>query len=186
MDPNTRLARIPHMMKKLATTLFLAVAPAALPAAPLTGTFPSIDGGTLSIEDWRGQPVLVVNTASRCGFTKQYDDLQALYDRFRDRGLVVLAVPSGDFRQELATNEEVKDFCELTFGLDIPMTEITSVRGDSAHPFFAAVRDATGFEPAWNFTKILVGPDGEVAGMWGSVTNPQAPTIVNAIEPLLD
>jgi len=178
------------MIRSLATAFLLAAAPAAIPAAapaaPLTGTFPSIDGGTLSIEDWRGQPVLVVNTASRCAFTRQYDDLQALYDRFRDRGLVVLAVPSGDFRQELATSDEVKDFCELTFNLDLPMTEITSVTGDTAHPFFAAIRDTTGFTPAWNFSKILIGPDGEVAGTWGSVTNPEAPVIVNAITPLLD
>lgn len=179
-------ARRYSMLNALRTAACLAALPFAALAAPLTGTFPSIDGGTLAIEDWRGQPVLVVNTASRCAFTKQYDDLQALYDRYRDRGLVVLAVPSGDFRQELDSNEEVKDFCELTFGLDIPMTEITSVRGDGAHPFFAAVHDETGFAPAWNFSKILIDTEGEVAGTWGSVTNPQAPAIVDMIEPLLD
>lgn len=167
---------------------FLAVLLAAAPAwaAPVAGTFASIDGGALSLEDWRGRPVLVVNTASRCAFTKQYDGLQALYDRYRERGLVVLAVPSQDFRQELATSEEVKDFCELTFGLDLPMTEITAVRGPDAHPFYKAVRTETGFEPSWNFNKVLIGPDGSVEGTWGSTTKPEAGQITNRIDVLLD
>lgn len=170
-------------------TLVLAIGlltPAALKAAPLTGTFASIDGGTLSVEDWRGHPVLVVNTASLCAFTPQYEGLQALYDEYRDRGLIVLAVPSADFRQELESEAEVKDFCEVNYDLDLPMTEITSVRGATAHPFFAAVRDEAGFEPNWNFNKILIGPDGEVAGTWRSLAKPTAPTIRRAIEAALD
>ena len=154
-------------------------------AAGLTGTFPSIDGGDLQIEAWRGQPVLVVNTASRCGYTDQYANLQALYDRYRDAGLVVLAVPSNDFRQELASAEEVKNFCEIQFGLDIPMTDITSVKGSAAHPFFQRVKAETGFEPRWNFNKILLGPDGEVIGTWGSRTKPDAPAITREIEAVL-
>jgi glutathione peroxidase len=173
------------MMRIPAILLSLVLAPAAF-AAPVAGTFASIDGGTLSIEDWRGRPVLVVNTASQCAFTPQYTDLQTVYDAYRDRGLIVLAVPSGDFRQELATSEEVKDFCDVNFDLDMPMTEITPVRGEDAHPFFRAVRDETGFEPAWNFSKILIGPDGEVAGTWGSVARPTAPVIRAAIEALID
>lgn len=172
------------MTRLIAFALGFLTATAAT-AAPLTGTFASIDGGEISIEDWRGQPVLVVNTASLCTFTPQYDELQQLYDQHRDKGLVVLAVPSADFRQELESDAEVKDFCEVNFDLDMPMTEITSVRGKTAHPFFAAVRDETGFEPAWNFNKILIGPDGEVAGTWGSVAKPRSPAIVRAIEPFL-
>ncbi|MEM9247577.1 MAG: glutathione peroxidase, partial [Pseudomonadota bacterium] len=106
------------------------------PAQSLGFTFPSIDGGTLALGDWLGRPVLVVNTASRCGFTRQYEALQALYDRYRADGLIVLAIPSNDFRQELATEAEVREFCEVTFGLDLPMTEITAVRGRDAHPFY--------------------------------------------------
>lgn len=168
-------------------TLFAALllSPAAN-AAPLTGTFASIDGGTLAIEDWRGRPVLVVNTASLCAFTPQYAGLQALYDRYRDAGLIVLAVPSNDFRQELGSEAEVKDFCEINYDLDLPMTEITSVRGAKAHPFFAAVREETGFEPAWNFSKILLDREGEVVGTWGSVTKPQARAITRAIDAKLD
>ncbi|SFB85294.1 glutathione peroxidase [Tropicimonas isoalkanivorans] len=165
--------------------LFLGVGQAAT-AGPVGGTFASIDGGEISLEDWRGRPVLVVNTASRCGFTGQYDDMQALYDAYRDRGLVVLAVPSDDFRQELDSDAAVKDFCEVNFGLDLPMTTITSVRGGDAHPFYEDVRAETGFAPRWNFNKILIGPDGEVVNTWGALTNPRAPQITRQIEPLLN
>lgn len=172
------------MSRLFALCLFLMASPAM--SAPVSGSFASIDGGTLSLDDWRGRPVLVANTASLCGFTPQYADLQALYDRYRDRGLVVLAVPSNDFRQELGSEAEVKEFCEVNYDLDMPMTEITPVRGPSAHPFFAAVYDETGFQPAWNFSKILIGPDGEVKGTWGSVEKPTSGAIVGAIEALLD
>ena len=173
------------MARILAFILSMMLAKTAL-AGAVGGTFASIDGGTLSLEDWRGRPVLVVNTASRCAFTNQYDGLQDLYDTYRDRGLVVLAVPSGDFRQELATSVEVKDFCEMRFDLDLPMTEITPVRGGGAHPFYRAVKAETGFEPAWNFNKVLVGPDGEVAGTWGSLTKPGSREIAGRIEAMLN
>ncbi|RYH06359.1 glutathione peroxidase [Tropicimonas sp. IMCC6043] len=155
-------------------------------ARPVSGTFDSIDGGTISLEDWRGYPILVVNTASLCGFTPQYDGLQALYDRYRDRGLKVLAVPSNDFRQELASGSEVKDFCELNFDLDLPMTDITPVRGAQAHPFYISVRTETGFVPRWNFNKVLVDPGGEVVKTWGSLTRPLSPAITREIEALLN
>lgn len=159
----------------------------ALPAAALdrTAPFGNIDGGELRLSDWEGQPVLVVNTASRCGFTPQYDGLQALYDRYRDRGLIVLAVPSDDFRQELSSDAEVKEFCEVNFGLDMPMTTITPVRGPQAHPFYASLSAETGFAPAWNFNKVLIAPDGRVAGTWGSMTKPLSGAITDRIEALL-
>lgn len=154
-------------------------------AAPGVWSFDSIDGGTLSFEDWQGRPVLVVNTASRCGYTPQYDGLQALYDRYRERGLVVLAVPSQDFKQELSTDQEVADFCEVNFDLDLPMTTITHVRGDDAHPFYKWVARTEGFTPGWNFNKILIGPDGAVVKTYGSVVRPQSAQLTRAIEALL-
>ena len=154
-------------------------------AAPRDLTFTNIDGGSHRMSDWAGQPVLVVNTASQCGFTGQYEGLQALHDRYAPRGLVVLAVPSDDFNQELASGAEVKDFCETTFGLTLPMTDITHVRGAAAHPFYKAVRSETGFEPGWNFNKVLVAPDGTVAGTWGAGVKPESGAIVGAIEALL-
>lgn len=160
----------------------------ALPALALDlkAPFGSIDGGELAIADWSGQPVLVVNTASRCGYTQQYAGLQELYDRYRDQGFVVLAVPSNDFRQELSSDEKVKEFCEVQFGLDIPMTTITPVRGREAHPFYASLADEEGFAPRWNFNKVLIGPEGSVAGTWGSRTKPLSGKITRAVEALIE
>lgn len=172
-------------MKSILTALAFSLIAATGSAQPLTGTFSSIDGGTHAIESWRGQPVLVVNTASLCGFTKQYDDLQALHETYEAAGLVVLAVPSNDFRQELASEDEVKDFCEVNFGLTLPMTTITSVRGDKAHPFYQQLAEVAGFVPAWNFDKVLIDPEGEVVQTWRSITRPTAPAITEAIEALL-
>lgn len=173
------------MVRIVALIIALLVSSAAH-SDPIRGTFESIDGGTLSLEDWRGRPVLVANTASRCNFTHQYDALQALYDRYRDQGLVVLAVPSNDFRQELATAEAVKDFCEVNFNLDLPMTDITPVRGRRAHPFYAALKRETGFEPNWNFNKVLIGPDGSFVASWRSQVDPTARAITRRIEALLN
>lgn len=164
-------------------TLLLSLLATPLLAAGFT--FSGIDGGTLDLDDWKGQPVLVVNTASRCGFTPQYDGLQTLYDRHKEDGLVVLAVPSDDFRQELATAEEVADFCAVNFGLTLPMTDITSVRGATAHPFYRWVKQQYGFEPSWNFNKVLVSPEGEVVATFGSTTKPLSVPIVSAIQPYL-
>lgn len=158
---------------------------AAAQAGVSAHEFASIDGGTLNTGDWAGQPVLVVNTASQCGFTGQYDGLQALYDQYRDQGLVVLAVPSDDFNQELGSAEEVKEFCEINFGLDLPMADITPVKGATAHPFYRELAEETGFVPRWNFNKVLIGPEGDVVGTWGSSTRPQSPKITGAIETLL-
>ena len=155
-------------------------------ALELDAPFDSIDGGTLSLSKWNGRPVLVVNTASQCAFTKQYRGLQDLYDQYRDRGLIVLAVPSNDFRQELATNQEVKDFCELQYGIDLPMTGITLIKGRNAHPFFQSLRDEEGFTPRWNFNKVLIGPDGSVAKSYGSTVDPLSTSITREIEALLE
>lgn len=176
------------MPRLLAALLMLltVVAAAPLPAgARDCFVFESIDGGPLPLEAWRGRPVLVANTASLCGYTPQYAELQALWDRYRDRGLVVLAVPSNDFRQELGTSAEVREFCEVTFGLTLPMTEITHVRGRNAHPFFRWLEQAHGFRPSWNFNKVLIGPDGGFVAAWGSRTRPTGPEITAAVERLL-
>ena len=155
-------------------------------AAILTEPFAAVDGSPIDMGDWEGQPVLVVNTASKCGFTRQYEKLQDLHDRYKDRGLIVLAVPSDDFRQELESGAAVQAFCETKFGLTIPMTDITPVKGPDAHPFYKAVRAETGFEPKWNFNKVLIGRDGQVKGSWGSMTEPTSPKVTTAIESELD
>ena len=103
-------------------------------------SFESIEGGDLSLSDFKGNPVLIVNTASRCGFTSQYDGLQTVYDKYRAKGLTVLAIPSNDFKQELAEDEKVKQFCKINFNLNLPMTTITHVKGPNAHPFFKWIK----------------------------------------------
>lgn len=159
----------------------------AVAASPLFAgfSFPSIDGGTIDLDDYAGKPVLVVNTASLCGFAGQFDDLQDLHDTYAARGLVVLAVPSDDFRQELASAAEVKEYCAANFDLTIPMTDITQVTGPKAHPFYQWLAAEHDFVPAWNFNKVLLGPDGDVVRTWGSVMRPVAQPVVNEIEALL-
>lgn len=148
-------------------------------------TVPSIDGGVINMAAWSGQPVLVVNTASQCAYTGQYEALQTLYDTYRARGLVVLAVPSDDFRQELDSAERVREFCEMAFGLDMPMTDILTIKGAQAHPLYAGFRDAAGFVPRWNFNKVLIGADGRIVETWGAPTAPMSRPIRNAVEAAL-
>jgi glutathione peroxidase len=147
--------------------------------------FDSIDGGTLTLTQWEGQPVLVVNTASMCVFTEQYRELQALYDRYRDQGLIVLAVPSDDFNQELASDAEVKEFCELIYGIDMPMTVITGVKGRNAHPFYQSLRQEAGFTPRWNFNKVLLDHEGQLVETFASRVRPLSDQITQKIDSLL-
>jgi glutathione peroxidase len=149
-------------------------------------TFDSIDGGKIDLDDFRGKPVLVVNTASLCGFAGQYDDLQTLHDTYGAKGLLVLAVPSADFEQELADEAAVKEYCAVNFDLTMPMTAITPVTGAAAHPFYAMLRDSYGFEPAWNFNKVLIGPDGGLVESWGAGVNPTSTRVIRRIEALLN
>ena len=150
--------------------------------------FAALDGGALPLSAWAGHPVLVVNTASYCGYTPQYRDLEALWQQYRDRGLVVLGVPSNDFgAQEPGTATEIKNFCESRYQVDFPMTEKYQVVGASAHPFYRWIAAALGegAAPRWNFHKYLVGPDGELAGAWPSSVRPGDPQITGEIDKLL-
>ena len=146
--------------------------------------FASIDGGTIDLDDWKGKPVLVVNTASLCGYAGQFDALQALHDRFGDKALI-LAVPSDDFNQELADEAAVKEYCALTFDLTLPMTEITHVKGAEAHPFYTWLQAETGFVPGWNFNKVLIAPDGSIVGTYGAPVKPEGAQIAGQIEAML-
>lgn len=167
--------------------LSLATAIGALGLAPARAadqpsfTFPSVDGGDYNTAQWRGRPVLVVNTASLCGFSGQLREMQALHDAQGPGGLVVLAVPSNDFNQELASGAEARDYCQMEYGLTLPMTDILPVAKGQVHPFYAWVRQQTGFVPKWNFNKVLLGPDGRILGTWGSFTKPGGPQILAAL-----
>lgn len=148
-------------------------------------SFPSIDGGALDTGDWRGRPILVVNTASMCGFSGQLADLQTLHETYGPRGLVVLAVPSDSFKQELPDAKQVKEFCALQFGITLPMTDIVPVTGAQAHPFYRWLRETRGFTPGWNFNKVLLDGEGQVVGTWGPITKPLSGAITEAFMPLL-
>lgn len=144
-------------------------------------TFPGIEGGTLKLAPLKGRVLLVVNTASFCGYTYQYEALQALHLARHAEGLVVIGVPSGDFNQESASDGEVKRFCDTFFGIEFPMTTIQKVRGPAAHPFYRWVKDASGWAPGWNFNKVLVGRNGRVAGVFGASDEPGGPRLAAAI-----
>jgi glutathione peroxidase len=135
-----------------------------------------------SLCQYSGKVLLVVNTASFCGFTPQYKDLEALHAKYADKGLVVLGFPSNDFAQEKATNKEIADFCENTFGVKFPMFTKTVVTGAEASPLYKQLADLTGKKPSWNFFKYLIGRDGKVVDTFGSMTNPSNRSVVSAVE----
>ena len=147
----------------------------------------SIRGDTIDLNDFKGKPVLLVNTASYCGFTKQYGDLQNLWENYQEKGLVVIGIPSNSFNQEPGSNEEVKNFCEAKFGISFPMTQKVEVRGDKAHPFYKWANNnfGRGAIPKWNFHKIIVGKDGKVFDTFASMTRPNSKKFINAIEKAL-
>jgi glutathione peroxidase len=151
-------------------------------------SFSTIEGAPLPLTTFRDKVVLVVNTASQCGLTPQYDGLEKLYSEYRDRGLVVLGVPCNQFAgQEPGTEADIKDFCETRFGVDFPLTAKTDVKGDSAHPFYKWAKDQLGepAEPVWNFHKILIGKGGQAIRAFGPRTDPQDAEITAEIEKAL-
>lgn len=135
---------------------------------------------------YAGKVMLVVNTASRCAYTDQYDGLEKLYAQYRDRGLVVIGFPSNDFaNQEPGTEKTIQSFCRLTYGVDFPMYAKTTVKGDQVHPFYKALAEASGSAPRWNFHKYLLDRKGNLADSFGSSTDPQSDALIAAIERLL-
>jgi glutathione peroxidase len=149
----------------------------------LQHTFPRLqDEKPQSLCQYAGKVVLVVNTASFCGFTPQYKGLEALDSKYRSRGLVVLGFPSNDFAQETGTNKEIAEFCENTFGVKFPMFAKSSVRGANANPLFKELAQASGTTPKWNFYKYLIGRDGKVVESYSSMTSPDDRGFVRDVE----
>lgn len=137
-------------------------------------------------EEYSGKVLLVVNTASKCGNTPQYEGLEAMYEKYADQGLVVLGFPSNDFMgQEPGTEEQIQEFCRLTYGVEFPMFEKTTVKGDDANPFFSALAEASGTYPTWNFHKYLIGRDGKVISEFSPRTRPENEELVAAVESAL-
>ena len=184
-----RLRALVASFGRLACILITMETVLAFPAAsaPLTAhdfTFENIDGGPLPLSDFAGKTVLLVNTASMCGFTAQYEALQAVYDKYRDAGLVVLGVPSDDFGgQEYDSADEIKQFCEINYGITFPMTDKVRVKGDNAHPFYQWVAAQGRMKlPRWNFYKHVIDADGNLVEWFASTTSPDSSKVINAIE----
>ena len=148
----------------------------------------SINGDELDLSVFNGKTILLVNVASKCGFTKQYDDLQKLYDDYKDKGLVVVGVPTNQFGgQEPGSETEIKNFCETNFNITFPMTSKYDVKGDNAHPIYVWAKDTYGKStvPKWNFHKILINKEGKIDDTFASFTGPISKKIINKLDQIL-
>ena len=148
----------------------------------------SISGELIDLREYENKAVLVVNTASYCGFTKQYEGLQKLWEKYESKGLIVLGIPSDSFNQEKKSNEDVKKFCEINFDISFPMTAITNVKGENAHEIFKWAEENYGKSavPKWNFHKILINKDGKVEDTFSSLTKPMSQKIISKIDRLIN
>ena len=147
----------------------------------------SISGEIIDFNNYRDKVILIVNTASYCGFTKQYQDLQNLWEKYKSDGLIVLGIPSNSFNQEKDNNLEVKEFCDVNFNIDFPLSAITKVKGENAHEIFKWAKENHGNSavPKWNFYKILINKEGKVEETFSSLTKPTSEKIIRKIEKLL-
>ena len=147
----------------------------------------SITGEIINFKEYKNKAVLVVNTASYCGFTKQYEGLQKLWEKYESKGLIVLGIPSNSFNQEKKSNTEVKEFCEVNFDISFPLTEIADVKGENAHEIFKWAKENHGKSaiPKWNFHKILINKDGRIHDTFASFTNPMSKKIIKEVDLIL-
>ena len=151
--------------------------------------FNDLDGSILKLSEYKDKVIVVVNVASQCGFTKQYEDMQEVWEKYQQKGIVMLGVPSNDFgNQEPGNSEEIKNFCEAKFGITFPMTEKVSVKGENAHPFYKWAKENYGSSavPKWNFHKIIIGKNGKIEDTFVSITNPSSKKFINSLEKALD
>ena len=147
--------------------------------------FKDLDGSVLNLSEYKGKVIVVVNVASQCGFTKQYEDMQNIWDKYQSKGIIILGIPSNDFGgQEPGSSTEIKNFCEAKFGITFPMTEKVSVKGSEAHPFYVWARENHGKTaiPKWNFHKIIIGRNGKVIDTFASFTKPNSKKIIALIQ----
>ena len=166
--------------------LAAAVSPAAAADCPelLNHKFTTLQGGQLDLCRYAGKPILVVNTASKCGYTPQFEKLEALSTKHKGK-LLVVGFPSNDFNQELATNQEIASFCKLTYAIEFPMVEKAEITGAGAMPFYRQLRAATGLAPQWNFHKYLIAPDGKTVTSYGSSVEPDSRELTARLAPML-
>ena len=149
----------------------------------------NINNENIDLNQYKGKAILLVNVASKCGFTKQYTDLQLLYEKYRDQGLVVVGIPSNQFGgQEPGSNKEIKDFCKTNFNITFPMTDKVDVKGKNAHELYVWAKDNYGNStvPKWNFHKILINKDGKIVDTFASFTRPDSSKIISKLNELLE
>ena len=150
--------------------------------------FKDLDGTTLDLSEYKSKIIIVVNVASQCGFTNQYEDMQKIWEKYQERGMVMLGIPSNDFgNQEPGNNKEIKNFCEAKFGISFPMTEKVSVKGSNAHPFYIWAKKNYGKSaiPKWNFHKIIIDKNGKIFETFSSITNPSSKRFIKVLEKLI-
>lgn len=146
--------------------------------------FRTLEGNPVDLCNHRDQPILVVNTASQCGFTPQFEKLEAMHEKYHQRGLMIVGFPSNDFNQESADNKEIGEFCKRNYGVQFPMAEKTVVTGSEANPLYRQLIEATHEPPLWNFHKYLILPNGQVYA-FGSDTSPESPRLMRRLQPYL-
>jgi glutathione peroxidase len=175
------------MVNRILLLLALAALPALADACPslLNHRYTSLQGKPVNLCEFEGRPILVVNTASKCGYTPQFERLEAMHKRFQGRGLVVLGFPSNDFNQELATNKEIAEFCKLTYFVEFPMIEKGSVTGPAANNFYKQLAAAAGTTPRWNFHKYLIAPDGKTVYSFDTRVEPDSREVMGRLTPML-
>ncbi len=147
--------------------------------------FKTLQGDDLNLCDYQNQPILLVNTASKCGFTPQFEKLENMYRKYRDKGLVILGFPSNDFKQELASNKEIGEFCRKTYSVDFPMMSQSSVVGPNANPLYRQIADMTKEPPMWNFYKYLILPGDDEVHVFSSDVEPESYRVMNKLHPYL-
>ncbi len=146
--------------------------------------FKSIEGSFINLSEYKNKVIVVVNVASRCGYTPQYEDLQTIWSDYKDKGLIIIGVPTNNFKQEPGSNAEIKKFCETNFGISFPITEKTNVIGSEAHPFYKWAKNNHGISaiPKWNFHKIIINKQGKVSDTFASFTKPTSKKFISYIE----
>jgi glutathione peroxidase len=147
--------------------------------------FTTLDGQSFDLCEYQDKPVLVVNTASKCGFTPQFEGLESLYEQYKAQGLLVIGFPSNDFKQELSDDKKIGDFCKMTYGVKFPMMSKSAVRGDDVNPFYKQLIEKTGTTPKWNFYKYVIAPQGQKVSVFSSMTKPNSEKILKEIKPYL-
>ena len=183
------LSKIKFFLLIITMSLFFTSATSNYDKLAYDFNFNDLDGSIINLSEYKNKVIVIINVASQCGYTKQYNDMQKIWDKYQEKGLIMMGVPSNDFgKQEPGTNKEIKNFCESKFGITFPMTEKIIVKGENAHPFYLWAKKNHGNSavPKWNFHKIIIGKSGKIEDTFASITKPTSKKFISALEKALD